>query len=102
MFSNIKLFLIGTQLIYHGDVDFIIYDYLSEITMSLLTAAQAKKPELGFAPDFVMDAIGPHLKQIKNKGNKFGLFLEKKTFRLILWQTEKKVEEIIERILIKK
>ncbi len=36
--------------------------------MSLLTAAMQKKPELGFAPDFVLQALGPHLNEIKRKG----------------------------------
>ncbi|XP_027219680.2 uncharacterized protein [Penaeus vannamei] len=56
------------QLIHNGNLDFLMFDYLSEITMSLLTAARAKKPELGFAPDFVLYAIGPYLNDIKRKG----------------------------------
>ena len=52
-----------------GGVDYIIYDYLSEVTMSLLTAAMQKKPEMGYAPDFVKYAMGPQLKEIKEKGN---------------------------------
>lgn len=56
------------QLIHKGNLDYLIFDYLSELTMSLLTAAQAKKPELGFAPDFVQAGIGPYLKDIKEKG----------------------------------
>uniref|UniRef100_A0A0P4W754 Uncharacterized protein n=1 Tax=Scylla olivacea TaxID=85551 RepID=A0A0P4W754_SCYOL len=56
------------QLIRHGRLDFLMFDYLSEITMSLLTAARAKKPELGFAPDFVLYALGPHLAEMKRQG----------------------------------
>ncbi|XP_076046377.1 uncharacterized protein LOC143028331 isoform X2 [Oratosquilla oratoria] len=56
------------QLIHHGNIDFLMFDYLSEITMSLLTAARAKKPEFGYAPDFVLYAVGPHLQAIKKKG----------------------------------
>lgn len=56
------------QLIHNGNLDFLMFDYLSEITMSLLTAARAKKPELGYAPDFVLFAIGPYLNDIKRKG----------------------------------
>ncbi|KAG0713453.1 hypothetical protein GWK47_016202 [Chionoecetes opilio] len=56
------------QLIHHGRLDFLMFDYLSEITMSLLTAARAKKPELGFAPDFVLHALGPHLAEMKRQG----------------------------------
>lgn len=32
------------QLIYSGKLDFLVFDYLSEITMSLLTAAKTKMP----------------------------------------------------------
>ncbi len=43
-----------------GDIDFLVFDYLAEITMSLLARARARKPELGYVPDFV-DAIAPLL-----------------------------------------
>ena len=50
-------------------VDYLIFDYLSELTMSLLTAAKQKKPDLGgFATDFVLYGVGPHLRDIKQKG----------------------------------
>ena len=32
------------QLVHHGNIDFLVADYLSEITMSLLTAARQKSP----------------------------------------------------------
>ena len=51
------------------NLDYLVFDYLSEVTMSLLTAAHQKNPDLGFAPDFVLHAIGPYLKDIKNKGS---------------------------------
>ena len=60
---------ISQQLVGAGGVDYIIYDYLSEVTMSLLTAAMQKKPEMGYAPDFVKYAVGPQLKDIKEKGD---------------------------------
>ncbi|KAG7173948.1 putative Acyclic terpene utilization family protein AtuA-containing protein [Homarus americanus] len=56
------------QLIHNGNLDFLMFDYLSEITMSLLTAARAKRPEFGYAPDFVLFALGPYLNEIKSKG----------------------------------
>ncbi|XP_015200224.2 uncharacterized protein lratb.1 isoform X2 [Lepisosteus oculatus] len=56
------------QLIYGGKLDFLVFDYLSEITMSLLTAAKAKSPNLGYAPDFVHIAIAPFIKDIHKKG----------------------------------
>ncbi|XP_022530460.2 uncharacterized protein LOC103024001 [Astyanax mexicanus] len=56
------------QLIYGGRLDFLVFDYLSEITMSLLTAAKAKSPNMGYAPDFVLAAISPFIKDISQKG----------------------------------
>ncbi len=55
------------QLVRHGDIDFLVFDYLAEITMSLLARARARKPELGYVPDFV-EAIAPLLPEIKQKG----------------------------------
>ncbi|XP_064609517.1 uncharacterized protein LOC135473588 [Liolophura sinensis] len=56
------------QLIYGAKLDFLVFDYLSEITMSLLTAAKNKSPDMGYAPDFVQVAISPFIRDIKNKG----------------------------------
>jgi hypothetical protein len=55
------------QLVRHGDIDFLVFDYLAEITMSLLARARARKPELGYVPDFV-DAVAPLLTDIRKKG----------------------------------
>ncbi|XP_050801455.1 uncharacterized protein LOC127047382 [Gopherus flavomarginatus] len=56
------------QLLYGGKLDFLVFDYLSEITMSLLTAVKAKSPDLGYTPDFVFTAMGPYIKDIHRKG----------------------------------
>uniref|UniRef100_A0A3Q2DGP9 Si:ch73-132f6.5 n=1 Tax=Cyprinodon variegatus TaxID=28743 RepID=A0A3Q2DGP9_CYPVA len=56
------------QLIYGGKLDFLVFDYLSEITMSLLTAARTKMPNLGYAPDFVQVALAPFINDIHRKG----------------------------------
>nr|XP_057922747.1 uncharacterized protein lratb.1 [Doryrhamphus excisus] len=56
------------QLIHGGRLDFLVFDYLSEITMSLLTAAKAKMPNLGYAPDFVQAALKPFIHDIHTKG----------------------------------
>ena len=53
-----------------GKVDFIVYDYLAEITMSIMARARAKKPETGYALDFVSAAMKPNLKQIARQGVK--------------------------------
>lgn len=41
------------QLVAEGGIDYLVMDYLAEITMSLLVRARAKQPELGYVPDFV-------------------------------------------------
>uniref|UniRef100_H3CDA1 Si:ch73-132f6.5 n=1 Tax=Tetraodon nigroviridis TaxID=99883 RepID=H3CDA1_TETNG len=56
------------QLIYGGNLDFLVLDYLSEITMSLLTAAKARSPTLGYTPDFVHAAVAPFINDIHRKG----------------------------------
>ena len=58
------------QLLNGGKLNYLMFDYLSEVTMSLMTAAKSKNPDMGYAPDFVLFAMGPHLKQIKNQGVK--------------------------------
>ncbi|MGA8653847.1 MAG: acyclic terpene utilization AtuA family protein [Xanthobacteraceae bacterium] len=55
------------QLVRRGEIDFLVFDYLAEITMSLLARARARKPELGYVPDFV-EAVAPLLSEIKRKG----------------------------------
>jgi hypothetical protein len=54
------------QLVRRGGIDFLVFDYLAEITMSLLARARARKPELGYVPDFV-EALAPLLAEIKQK-----------------------------------
>ena len=55
------------QLVYGGNIQYLVSDYLSEITMSLLVAARNKNPQLGFTPDF-LESVAPHLAEIKRRG----------------------------------
>jgi hypothetical protein len=54
------------QIVEKGDVDYLVFDYLSEVTMSILAGAKLKNSNKGYAIDFI-NHIGPLLKKIKQK-----------------------------------
>jgi hypothetical protein len=56
------------QLLRVEGLDFLIFDYLAEITMSILARARAKDPALGYAVDFVTEALAPNFAEIAAKG----------------------------------
>ena len=76
---------IAPQLVRHGNIDYLALDYLSEITMSLLTAVKQKNPveltidnlaisrvshilqEFGYTPDFIHHVMTPLLAEIKQR-----------------------------------
>lgn len=55
------------QLVRTGGIDYLVLDYLAEITMSILARAKERKPELGYATDFVSLVIGPLAKELHEK-----------------------------------
>ena len=55
------------QLVQHGQVDYLVFDYLAELTMSILAAARARNPELGYATDFVTVTMKAILKDVSRK-----------------------------------
>ncbi len=56
------------QLIEVPGLDYIVFDYLAELTISILAGARAKKPELGFATDFVDVVARRSLKACRERG----------------------------------
>lgn len=56
------------QLVQDGRVDYLVFDYLAELTMALLAAARAKNPEAGYASDFVEVAMRAVLKPALEQG----------------------------------
>lgn len=56
------------QLVKEPGIQYITFDYLAELTMSLLATARSKNPELGYCPDFVELAMKFTLPMIKEKG----------------------------------
>ncbi|MFN4166404.1 MAG: acyclic terpene utilization AtuA family protein [Ferrovibrio sp.] len=58
------------QLLMQGEVDYLIFDYLAEITMSIMARMRAKDPAQGYATDFVavtMKRLLPELARRKVK-----------------------------------
>jgi hypothetical protein len=55
------------QLVRAGGIDYLVMDYLAEITMSILARVKVKKPELGYATDFVTMVMKPLAKEIAQK-----------------------------------
>ena len=56
------------QLVSSGMIDYLVFDYLAEITMSLLARARAKNPDLGYAGDFVQGPMKRLAGEIKERG----------------------------------
>src|SRR3954464_15037904 len=59
----------AAQLVQRGEIDFLVFDYLAEITMSLLARIHARKPELGYVPDFI-ECLVPLLGEIRKRGTR--------------------------------
>ena len=58
------------QLVHLSDINYLVFDYLSEITMSIMAKAMMTNPEHGYALDFVSRVMMPLLKKISEKNMK--------------------------------
>ncbi len=57
------------QLVEKGKIDYLVFDFLAEVTMSILARAKMKDSKMGYATDFI-NQISPLIKTIKDKNIK--------------------------------
>src|SRR5882672_880774 len=57
----------AVQLVRQGNVDYLVSDYLAEVTMSIMAAQKLRNPQMGYAIDFVSVVMAPLAREIADK-----------------------------------
>jgi hypothetical protein len=56
------------QLVERAEIDYLVFDYLAEVTMSILSNMRARDPAMGYAHDFVSIAMKSVLRRVAATG----------------------------------
>ncbi|MDO9451760.1 MAG: acyclic terpene utilization AtuA family protein, partial [Stagnimonas sp.] len=60
----------AAQLVQKGNIHYLVFDYLAEITMSILAAKRMRDANDGYATDFVEHVMAPLLPELQRRGIK--------------------------------